>query len=130
MPTEGMVHALHRARTLLAPGGSLLDLHPTPETATIEVGGASIGPLDADAADRRHAAAEAALAEAIARGIFVVEGEREISFHCYGDSIEELRDHVHASWRDSRVGEALLDRAREATRANPAATVRVTEQLR
>jgi hypothetical protein len=130
MPTEGMVHALHRAHTLLAPGGCLLDLRPTPETAEIEVGDATIGPLDADQADRRHVAAEAALAEAVAAGLFLVDGEREISFRCYGDSIEELREHVHASWRDSRLSEPLVARTRAAVDANPAATVRVTERLR
>jgi hypothetical protein len=130
MPTEGMVHALHRAHDLLAPGGCLIDLHPTPDTAIVEVGGVPIGPLDAEQADRRHAAAETALAAVLARGLFLVDGEREIAFRTYGHSIEELRDHVQATWRDSRVGDPLVARAREAVRANPRAALRVTEQLR
>jgi hypothetical protein len=69
MPAEGMVHALRRARDRLAPGGCLIDLRPTSETARIEAGGEPLGRLAADAADRGHAAAEAALATALAEGV-------------------------------------------------------------
>src|SRR5437868_5974292 len=106
MPTEGMVHALHRAHALLTPGGCVIDLRPTAETARIEADGVPLGRLDADEADRRHAAAEAALATVLAAGVFRVDGEREFPFLTHGDSIEELRDHIHASWRDSRVPDA------------------------
>jgi hypothetical protein len=129
MPAEGMVHALHRAHGLLAPDGCLLDLHPTSEAAEIEVGGVSTGPLDAETAQRRHAAADEALAAIIARGLFVIEGDREFSFRRYGDSIEELRDYIGSTWHDSRVGDALVARTRDALRANPGATLRVTEQV-
>lgn len=125
-----MVHALHRAHALLAPGGCLIDLRPTSETARIEAGGVPLGRLDADRADRRHAAAEAAMATAIAAGLFRVDGEGEFWFLTHGASIDELRDHVHASWRDSRIGDALAARANAARRANPALALCVAEQLR
>jgi hypothetical protein len=130
MPTEGMVHALHRADTLLARGGCLIDLRPTSETARVEADGAPLGRLDADAADRRHAVAEAALATALAGGLFRVDGDREFWFLTHGDSIEELREHVHASWRDSRVSDALVVLANAARRANPALALRIAERLR
>ena len=130
MPTEGMVHALHRAHALLASGGDLIDLRPTAETARIEAEGAPLGRLDAGAADRRHAAAEAALVSVLATGLFRVAGERVFWFHTHGDSIEELREHVHASWRDTRVPDAIVARANAARRANPALTLRISEQLR
>jgi hypothetical protein len=130
MPTEGMVHALHRADALLARGGCLLDLRPTSETARVEADGAPLGRLDADAADRRHAAAEAALATALAAGLFHVDGDREFWFLTHGDSIEELREHVHASWRDSRVSDALVVLANAARRANPAVALSIAERLR
>jgi len=130
MPTEGMVHALHRAQSLLAPGGRLVDLHPSIETARVEADGASIGTLDAGQADRRHGAADAALARAVDAGLFAVESERDFWFWTYGDSIEELRDHVHASWQHTRVGEPLIARAREAVRANPGAVLRIGEHVR
>jgi hypothetical protein len=125
-----MVHALHRAHALVAPDGCVIDLRPTAETARVECGGEVIGCLDADAADRRHAAAEAALATAVSGGLFRADAERELWFLTHGASIEELRDHVHATWRDSRVGEALVARAHDARRVNAAADVRIAEQLR
>ena len=125
-----MVHALHRADALLAPGGCLIDLRPTSETARIEAGGVPLGRLDADRADRRHAAAEAAMATALAAGLFRVDGEREFWFLTHGASLDELRDHVHASWRDSRIGDALAARANAARRANPALALCVAEQFR
>jgi hypothetical protein len=130
MPTEGMVHALHRARALLAPGGWVIDLRPTAETARIEADGVPLGLLDADEADRRHAAADAALAAVLADGVFRADGEREFPFLTYGDSIEELREHVHATWRNSRVGDALVARANAARRANPTVALRIVEPLR
>ena len=130
MPAEGMVHALHRAHLLLAPGGCLIDLRPTSDTARVQADGVRLGDLDAGAADRRHAAAEEALRTVLADGLFRAEGEQEFWFLTYGDSIDELRKHVHASWRDSRIGDALVERADAAKRANPALLVCVAEQLR
>jgi len=130
MPTEGMVHALHRAHSLLASGGRLVDLHPSGETARVEADGVSIGTLDAEQADRRHAAADAALARALDARLFAVEREREFWFWTYGDSIEELRDHVHASWQHTRVGDPLIARARDAVRADRATVLRIAEHVR
>lgn len=130
MPPEGMVHALHRAHALLAPDGCLIDLRPTSETARLEADARPLGRLDAEAAGRRHAAADAALAAVLAAGLFRVAGERLFWFHTHGDSIDELREHVHASWRNTRVPDALVARANAARRANPALTLRIAEQLR
>ena len=130
MPAEGMVHALHRAHALLAAGGCLIDLRPTSETARIEGDGVPIGRLDADGADRRHAAADAALAAVLAAGLFRADGEREFWFRTHADSIDQLREHVHGSWRDSRVGDALVARAQAVRRANPALALCIAEQLR
>ena len=130
MPTEGMVHALHRAHSLLASGGRLVDLHPSGETARVEADGVSIGTLDAEQADRRHAAADAALARALDAGLFAVENEDEFWFWTYGDSIEELRDHVHASWQHTRVGDPLIARARAAVQADRGTVLRIGEHVR
>jgi hypothetical protein len=130
MPLEGMVHALNRAHGLLAPAGRLVDLHPSGETARVEADGVSIGALDAEQADRRHAAADAALARALDTGLFVIERERDFWFWTYGDSIEELRDHVHGSWQNSRIGERLMDRGRDVMRANRHTVLRIGEHVR
>jgi uncharacterized protein YcbX len=130
MPIEGMVHALNRAHSLLAPGGRLVDLHPSGETARVEADGVSIGTLDAEQADRRHAAADVAIARTQDAGLFVVESAREFWFWTYGDSIEELRDHVHASWQQSRVGEPLVVAARDVMRADQGTVLRIAEHVR
>ena len=130
MPTEGMVHALHRAHSLLASGGRLVDLHPSIETARVEADGISIGTLDAEQADRRHAAADAALARVLDAGLFAVEREGEFWFWTYGDTIDELRDHVHSSWQHTRVGDPLIARARAAVQVDRGTVLRIAEHVR
>src|SRR4051812_46765770 len=130
MVVEGMVHALHRAHALLAPGGCLIDLRPTAETARLEAIGLAVGLLDADAADRRHAAAEAALTFVVAQGLFQVDAEHGFCSPPSGDWAEAWRDPVHPPWRDPRMGDPLAARATPTRRAHPALALRIAEQLR
>src|SRR4051812_36767928 len=125
-----MVHALHRAHALLAPDGCVVDLRPTSRTARVEIDGVAIGLLDADAADRRHAAAEVAVTVVLAEGRFREDESREFWFLTHGDTIEELRDHVHATWRDSRIDDTLIAHAHAAERVNTARVLCVAEHLR
>jgi hypothetical protein len=90
----------------------------------------SIGPLAADEARRRHAAAEAALATVVNEGLFAVSGVTEFRFHTYGESIGALRQHVHTTWRDSRIDDALASRTDVTVRAFPGAAIRVTERIK
>lgn len=131
MPTEGMVDALLRAQRLLRPNGWLVDVHPTVESAHVEVGpDIRTGDLHAENARLRHAAADAALAAIAARGVFTIEGAQEFSFRRYADSIEELRNYVAEKWTDAHFDEATLNRTRDAMRAHPAASLRLSEQAR
>jgi hypothetical protein len=135
MPAEGMVDALVRAGRLLTPNGRVIDIHPTPEPARVEVGaresgGHSIGELDAPDAVERHRAADAAVANAVAQGLFIVEATREFSFHSYADSVRELADYVAQKFRTTRIGPETGRRAEVALRAQPTATVWVHERVR
>ena len=126
-----MVDALLGARRLLRPNGCLVDVHPTVESAHVEVGlDTCTGDLHAEDARRRHAAADAALAAIVARGVFTMEGAREFSFHRYADSVEELWEYVAVKWTDARFDDATLNRTREALRSHPAASLRLHEQAR
>jgi hypothetical protein len=125
-----MVHALHRADALLARNGCVVDLRPTSRTARVEIDGVPIGLLDADAADRRHAAAEAALAAVLTERLFREDAADEFWFLTHGGSIEELRDHVHATWRDSRINAPLIARVHAEQRVNAGRVLCVAEQLR
>lgn len=126
-----MVDALLRAQRLLRPNGCLVDVHPTVESAHVEVGlDIHTGDLHAEDARRRHAAADAALAAIVARGIFTVEGAQEFSFRRYADSVEELRDYAAEKWTDAHFDEATLTRTRDALRAHPIASLLLREQAR
>jgi hypothetical protein len=137
MPPEGMVHALLAARAWLAPAGRLVDLRPTPETAALEVHLASgtvaagrVVDLPGQAGPgRRHAQAEAAAAEAVARGWFAVEERHELTFRRYAESAEEMRDYIRSKWHGGALEAGALDRAEALLRAEPEAPLCVREQV-
>jgi hypothetical protein len=124
-----MVDALRRAHRYLAPGGSLIDLHPSAMPPAVEIGLADVGGVDSPDASRRHAAADAALAAVAADGLFAVQREISFDFYTYGDSIEELRDYVADEWRDSRIAADVVARARAALECAPGGTVRLRERV-
>lgn len=126
-----MVNALRRACRIVAPAGCVIDVHPTARPASLDVDGAPLGPLDAGDASERHAAADAALAICLGQVVFHVVTTAEFVFHTYGDTIEELRDHIAANWRTTRIRDEMVDRARAVIDAGPAGVrPRVTEQVR
>jgi hypothetical protein len=125
-----MVDALRRAHRLLTPGGTLIDLHPSPAAAVVEVGGAAIGCVDALDAPQRHAAADTAIAAAMAERLFRVAAATEFDFFTYGDSIEELRDYVAEEWVSARIADDLVEQARRALRSAPVAAVRLRERVK
>lgn len=126
-----MVDALLRTQHLLRPNGCLIDVHPTAESAHVEVGpDICTGDLHADDARRRHGAADAALAAIVTREVFTVEGAREFSFRRYADSVEELRDYVAEKWPDAHFDQATLNKTREAMRTHRAASLWLREQAR
>jgi hypothetical protein len=126
-----MVDALRRARRWVTPDGSIIDLHPTAVDAWLEIDEQRIGPLDGGDAPERHGRATAAIEAALAEGLFVAASAVDFLFFTYGDSIDELRDHIAAHWRSTRIGEALYESARARRRADPrAGRPRVVEQVR
>ena len=126
-----MVDALLSARRLLRPDGCLVDVHPTVESAHLEVGvDICTGDLHAEDARRRHAAADAALATIVARGIFAIEGVQEFSFRRYADSVEELWEYVAVKWTDAHFDDATLKRTRDALRTRLTASLWLREQVR
>jgi SAM-dependent methyltransferase len=95
MDQEDMVPALEEAHRLLRPDGTVIDIHPVPNTAEVEVhrAGEVVFAEPASASDgegERHA--DAALATVVARGLFVAERRSEFDFRVYASSPRELRD--------------------------------------
>lgn len=109
-----MVPALEEARRLLRRDGTVIDIHPVPGTAEVEVhrAGEVVFAEPASASDdegERHA--DAALAAVVARGLFVAERRSEFNFRVYASSAHELRDFLveadaHARQQGSETSDA------------------------
>lgn len=125
-----MVDALRRVHRMLAPHGCVIDIHPTADRSVIEVAGRPLGAVDGGDAPARHAAADGAAAAAVADGLFAIEHSEQFDFYTHAESIEELRDHIEANWRDTRVGEDIVRRAHEALAADPTVRPRARERVR
>jgi SAM-dependent methyltransferase len=95
MEPDDMAPALELAHRLLGPDGILIDIHPVPGTATIEVhrGGEVVFSEPASASDDEgELQAEEALAYVIADGVFDSERRAEFDMRVYASSTRELRD--------------------------------------
>ena len=117
-----MVDALRRVHRIVTPAGIVVDVHPTEIPAAVYVDGCAAGDLDAEDAPIRHAAAGAALRTAIDEGWFGEVASTEFVFFTYADTIEELRDHIAANWRNTRIGLATVAQAQKALESAPAGT--------
>jgi len=124
-----MVDALRRAHRMVNPAGSVVDLHPSAAPASVEVAGCRTGHVDADDAPLRHAAAGVALAAVIEEVLFAVDRTIVFSFYTYGDTIEELRDHVVENWRNARIGDETVERTREVLRSASGVRPRIREEV-
>lgn len=97
MAHEGMVHALEEIHRLLRSGGRLIDIHPVQAAPVVKVvrDGTVLfsAPLPAhDAEDYRHA--DAAVADAVRRRLFVVERRTTFDFLTSAGSVRELREYM------------------------------------
>ena len=106
-----MVDALRRARGWLRRTGFLIDLHPTPDIAAVVVGDAIAGPLQTGSASKRHQEATDAIASVVRERLFTVDDEMEFEFSTYGETLEELQEHILEDRRESRIGDDTMVRA-------------------
>jgi SAM-dependent methyltransferase len=114
MEQDDMVPALEEARRLVGPNGTVIDIHPVPGTAEIEIhhAGEVIFAEPASISDHegeRHA--DEALAAVVARGLFVAERRSEFDFRVYASSARDLRDFLaeadaHARQDESETSDA------------------------
>lgn len=108
-----MVDALKRTRSWLRPGAPLVDLHPMAAPALVIVGDTIAGPIDNGAAPARHQAATDAIAEAVNNGLFRIGDTIEFDFSTYADTLDELQDYIVSEWREGRIGDTTMMRARQ-----------------
>ena len=114
MDQEDMVSALEEARRLIGPNGTVIDIHPVPGTAEVEIhhAGEVIFAEPASTSDHegeRHA--DEALATVVARRLFVADRRSEFDFRVYASSARELRDFLaeadaHAGQNGRETSEA------------------------
>jgi len=113
-----MGHALKKIHRLLKPAGVLIDIHPTPEPASLEV---RIGMQSTPAGWMQetddyagYEQSDAALAEAIKRDLFIAERQGNFEFIVYADSIEELREeYLSDFWEQAYIDDITLARLEE-----------------
>lgn len=93
-----MVHALEGIRRLLRSDGTLIDIHPVPEAPLIrvELDGTIVlvesGPGYDYEEDLLHA--DDALADVVARGVYVADPSQDFVLITHASSVAELRDHL------------------------------------
>jgi hypothetical protein len=132
-----MVDALRRADGLLDSGGIIIDIHPTPEPAHLELTAGCEFVRLADRLDdgtvggprRRHMAADAALAECVSAKLFNREAATEFSFHTHADTVDELLTYLHAKWKQLHFAAADLSRARDHLARRRGSAIVVTERV-
>jgi len=132
-----MVDALGRTRRWLAPGGCVIDLHPTPEPGRLEVltagGVVTAGDLQDDGHAKgpfgRHANADRAVATAIAHGWFALDERRTFTYLSHGETLADIQRHMAAKWRETHINERTLARALAMLGANAGATPRLREEV-
>lgn len=115
MAPEGMVHALEIIHRLLKPGGRLIDIHPSGEPPPVYVRSDDqeelAGLLQETDDFLEYPQAEAALAEAIARGWFSQTSQASFIFSTYAGNIAELKDFLMSTWSDVIIIDELIHRA-------------------
>ena len=130
-----MVDALHRAHSFLGIGGCIIDIHPTPEPAHLEIltgnefvriadrldDGTMSGPM------RRHMAAATAVETCVSAGVFMCEATTDFTFRTHADSVEELVAYLAAKWKQLHFTAADMERARDRLAGDQASRVAVTE---
>ena len=113
-----MVHALEEIHRLVRPTGTLIEIHPALEVPFVEVrADGDVVFSEADPGfdyedDLRHA--EAAVATAVAAGLFVRDASRRFELRSYASSVRELRDQwAVAGAYDPEVKDERLARRQE-----------------
>jgi hypothetical protein len=111
------VHVLKRIHHWLQPDGKLLDVHPQPEGASVQIhadgGVVPVGPFVRPTLDEKINAASSKLAEMVQAGYYILERSTAfeiVSHHADVDAWLEYRAMRNST---SQVDPALIDRARD-----------------
>ena len=127
------MHVLHRVHRWLRPGGRLLDIHPEPEDARVEVRHRDhltfVGPYQRAAIYKNIHAARDALAGVVDEGLFA--RERSVGFEVlyHFDRVDAWLAYRVERGTSTEVDPALLARARDVLAKTPGELL-IREQMR
>jgi hypothetical protein len=127
------VHVLHRIHRWLRPVGRVLDIHPEPQDARVEVRDGDrltfVGPFTRPAIYQNIHAARDALAATVAEGLFI--RERSIGFEvlAHFDTVDAWLAYRAERGASTEVDPALVARAREML-AEASRELLIREQIR
>jgi len=132
-----MVDALRRAHSVLNSGGIVIDIHPTPEPAHLELAAGSEFVRLADRLDdgtvsgprRRHMAADAAVLACLSPEMFNRDAATDFTFRTHADTVEELLNCLDSKWKQLHFAAADLSRARDHLACGDGSAVVVTERV-
>jgi hypothetical protein len=122
---------------MLDVGGIVVDIHPTPEPAHLEVATGSAFLRVADRIDdgsalgprQRHAAADAAIEACVSSGEFKRDLDTKFTFHTYADTVDELLEFLETKWKQLHFDAGALQRARSLQARRPTSVITVTERV-
>jgi len=130
---EDVVHVLHRIHGWLRPGGRVVDIHPEPEDARVEVRDGTrltfVGPYQRAAIYQNIHAARDALAKTVGAGLFARERSVRFEVVYHFDSVDAWLVYRAERGTSTEVDPALLARAREMLAKTPGELL-IREQMR
>ena len=107
MAPEGMVHALEILHRLIAPGGLLIDIHPTSEPPPILVrtgeGEFFAGWLQETDNFIEYRQAGQAIQQAVEQNWFALDEAGEFDFSIHADGLNELTAYLAGEWKDAVI---------------------------
>jgi len=128
-----MVHALHRIRKLLKPGGVLIDIHPgsrRPELfVRLRSGRRFTGYLEETDNFVEYAQAQSALKEAVQDGTFRLDHSGEFTFVTHADTMPDLQDYLAENWKDAILTPEVLANATAACTQPGVQGIELVEQI-
>ena len=130
-----MVHALEKIHSLLKLDGQLIDIHPTPEPATIVVRvGERFTPagwLDEVTDYVEYEWADDALGTMADTGLFALEQRGAFEFVWHAESVPDLLAYLAEDWQDARLDAVTAMRIEEMLKTpEPDQEILVKEAIR
>lgn len=127
-----MVHALRECHRALRPGGSLIDLRPSERNRQVELelpaARLRLGEIDSSSAINDDIAANDAILQVTAAGLFRLEHDERLEYVLEMDSLADLRD-FGKRLRRSVLPESLLERAAQLTAGEAHFLIRIRRQM-